>query len=194
MGVGINCREIILFQYCIVDIWVDYSKRPLYDLQIPFAMGAAYPFLGIVLPPWAAGAAMALSSVTVVTSSLMLKWGGGWCKRGKRAEKRTEKRELRKEISEQKACEAISCRYFTVFIYFQVLQTPQEAQKPLDVVWLFIIMLWIRCFHNSHAQSYYVFKFNFPQADASAKHTKVPRLKLMITYDQSIHGWETIQT
>lgn len=40
---------------------------------LPFAMGFLLPW-GISLPPMAAGAAMALSSVTVVTSSLLLKW------------------------------------------------------------------------------------------------------------------------
>ena len=41
-------------------------------LALPVAAGALYPMLGLRLPPWAAGAAMALSSVTVVCSSLLL--------------------------------------------------------------------------------------------------------------------------
>lgn len=42
-------------------------------VAIPIAAGVLYPSLGIKLPPWAAGACMALSSVTVVCSSLLLR-------------------------------------------------------------------------------------------------------------------------
>lgn len=42
-------------------------------VAIPVAAGALYPSLGIKLPPWVAGACMALSSVSVVCSSLLLK-------------------------------------------------------------------------------------------------------------------------
>jgi len=41
---------------------------------IPVAAGALYPVWGIHLDPMFAGAAMALSSVSVVTNSLRLKW------------------------------------------------------------------------------------------------------------------------
>ncbi|CAL0334915.1 unnamed protein product [Lupinus luteus] len=42
-------------------------------VAIPVAAGVFYPSLGIKLPPWVAGACMALSSVSVVCSSLLLR-------------------------------------------------------------------------------------------------------------------------
>ena len=40
---------------------------------IPVAMGALYPFTGVLLDPILAAAAMALSSVTVVSNALRLR-------------------------------------------------------------------------------------------------------------------------
>lgn len=42
-------------------------------IALPVAAGVLFPSLGIKLPPWVAGACMALSSVSVVCSSLLLR-------------------------------------------------------------------------------------------------------------------------
>ncbi len=55
-------------------IRLNYVFAMAYNVvAIPIAAGVFFPSLGIMLPPWAAGACMALSSVSVVCSSLLLR-------------------------------------------------------------------------------------------------------------------------
>lgn len=42
-------------------------------VAIPFAAGALYPLTHQLMPPWVAAVAMAASSVSVVSSSLLLR-------------------------------------------------------------------------------------------------------------------------
>ena len=55
-------------------IKINFIWAFLYNIiLIPIAMGALYPYYGVKLDPMLAGAAMALSSISVVLSSLLLK-------------------------------------------------------------------------------------------------------------------------
>mmetsp|Transcript_10136 Transcript_10136/g.23760 ORF Transcript_10136/g.23760 Transcript_10136/m.23760 type:complete len:834 (-) Transcript_10136:2049-4550(-) len=86
--VAIEAAGIVLVKNKLVDVLIaiDLSKSTynrirlnfiwafLYNcLGIPIAAGVFYPLNGFVLPPWVAGGAMAMSSVCVITSSLLLK-------------------------------------------------------------------------------------------------------------------------
>ncbi|RPA72559.1 heavy metal translocatin [Ascobolus immersus RN42] len=71
------CLARAIFRRIKLNLW----WASVYNLVgIPFAMGVFLPF-GLHLHPMAAGAAMALSSVSVVSSSLLLKFWRrpGWC-------------------------------------------------------------------------------------------------------------------
>jgi len=55
-------------------IQMNYFWAFLYNtLMIPIAAGVLYPSFQLQMPPWVAGGAMALSSVSVVCSSLLLR-------------------------------------------------------------------------------------------------------------------------
>lgn len=86
--VALETADIVLIRSDLRDIVtaIDLSWRTftrirlnfvwayLYNVvAIPFAAGAFYPLLGARMPPWVAGLAMALSSVSVIMSSLLLR-------------------------------------------------------------------------------------------------------------------------
>jgi len=86
--VAIEAAHLVLMRSDLRDVLVaiHLSKRTYRRIQwnfvwafgynilaIPIAAGVFYPLVKLMLPPWMAGAAMALSSVTVVLSSLTLK-------------------------------------------------------------------------------------------------------------------------
>lgn len=55
-------------------IRLNYVFAMAYNIiAIPISAGILFPFLRFKLPPWVAGACMALSSVSVVCSSLLLR-------------------------------------------------------------------------------------------------------------------------
>ena len=64
---------IHLCRATVFRIRLNYFYAFIYNvLALPVAAGAFYPVWGVRIPPWVAGAAMALSSVSVVASSLLL--------------------------------------------------------------------------------------------------------------------------
>lgn len=73
-----NLEDVItsidLSRKAFARIRVNYAFAMGYNiLAIPLAAGVFFPYFGLRLPPWAAGAAMASSSVSVVCSSLLLR-------------------------------------------------------------------------------------------------------------------------
>ena len=87
--ITVNAAGIVLMKDSLIDvingikiskvsfgrIKINFIWAFLYNiLLIPIAMGVLYPLQGFKLDPMLAGAAMALSSISVVLSSLMLKF------------------------------------------------------------------------------------------------------------------------
>jgi Cu2+-exporting ATPase len=68
-------KAIRLSKHTVATIKQNLFWAFIYNIiGIPIAAGILYPFTGFLLNPMIAGAAMALSSVSVVTNSLRLKW------------------------------------------------------------------------------------------------------------------------
>lgn len=85
---AIEAADYVLMKSDLEDVLtaIDLSKKTFKRIQlnyfwafgynvlmIPVAAGVLYPGFKIQMPPWVAGGAMALSSVSVVCSSLLLK-------------------------------------------------------------------------------------------------------------------------
>lgn len=86
--IAIEAADYVLMRSSLEDVItaIDLSRKTFSRIRwnyvfasaynivaIPVAAGVFYPWLKIKLPPWFAGACMALSSITVVCSSLLLR-------------------------------------------------------------------------------------------------------------------------
>lgn len=68
-------RAIDLSRYTVGKIWENLGWAFVYNLVlVPVAMGALFPFFGLLLNPILAGGAMAFSSVSVTFNSLRMKY------------------------------------------------------------------------------------------------------------------------
>ncbi|KAJ0989757.1 hypothetical protein J5N97_008113 [Dioscorea zingiberensis] len=87
--VAIEAADVVLMKSNLEDVVtaIDLSKKTLSRIRLnyvwalgynilgmPIAAGVLFPFTGIRLPPWLAGACMAASSLSVVCSSLLLQF------------------------------------------------------------------------------------------------------------------------
>ncbi|XP_057451403.1 copper-transporting ATPase HMA4-like [Lotus japonicus] len=87
--VAIEAADIVLVKSSLADVItaIDLSRKTMSRIRLnyiwalgynilgmPIAAGVLYPFTGIRLPPWLAGACMAASSLSVVSSSLLLQF------------------------------------------------------------------------------------------------------------------------
>jgi Cu+-exporting ATPase len=68
-------EAIALSKATVINIKQNLFGAFIYNsLSIPIAAGLLYPLFGVLLNPMIAGAAMAMSSVTVVTNANRLRW------------------------------------------------------------------------------------------------------------------------
>ncbi|KAK1429113.1 hypothetical protein QVD17_11315 [Tagetes erecta] len=85
--VAIEAADVVLIKSNLEDVItaIDLSKKTISRIRlnyvwalgynilgVPVAAGILFPFIGVRLPPWLAGACMAASSLSVVCSSLLL--------------------------------------------------------------------------------------------------------------------------